>query len=231
MEDSFADLFEQTQNATPVMPRQNKGKPQPWTADPRTTLHLRIDEQERYIDPERLWWEQMVENGTRAIAKLGTLGIDTIHVAFLKKKIAALSKVTRWGAVPAAIQKAIDFDRPLSSSALVVLKQHYSAAKNPDLLRYLKEAGYETLLLSGLYEKPPGDSDIFSCCVSMSARDFRKEGFNVAILSNTTDCLVYDLRARQITHDEWDVKVLPPQEIYAGFSKHRPVASKQARCG
>ena len=153
------------------------GAPAPKSLDPKTTALLVIDFQNEYFAgrmpiPDG---EKALANAKRLIARADTEGMKVYHI---KHVTPAGSPVFAEDSETSAFH----WDIQPAANHSVVRKSSVSVFASTDLSIQLKQAGVETLVMSGL---------MTHACVAGAARDAVPLGFNVIVASDA--CATRDL--------------------------------------
>lgn len=153
------------------------GAPAPKSLDPKTTALLAIDFQNEYFAgrmpiPDG---EKALANAKRLIARADTEGMKVYHI---KHVTPAGSPVFAEDSETSAFH----WDIQPAANHSVVRKSSVSVFASTDLSIQLKQAGVETLVMSGL---------MTHACVAGAARDAVPLGFNVIVASDA--CATRDL--------------------------------------
>ncbi len=117
-----------------------------------------------------------------------------------------------------------DIDLLQSPDSLIAFKNHYSLYREPSIRDYVEREGYTTIILSGLTEGDIAKKDYY--CVSETAFDFAKAGYNVIIAAEATNRGLPEmtryytsLEQRRDDHNAPGLRIMPIDEIMAGIDQ------------
>lgn len=199
-----------------------------WSCNSSDTIHLCIDVLEGYAAYGGFgdWWGIMKFNIYSMVSALQRKGVKTAYVVYDPRLPPLKNGIDVLGSVPhdirpflAAPSNKVDFD--LTKHDLLAIKNKFSAGQVPEIMQYLRANNYKTVILSGVFEA----KNIWRtkrACVTATAKDLRRAGFNVVIAAETTQLGVpqspyyFSLAARRFIHGLWRVPVLPVADIVTG---------------
>jgi nicotinamidase-related amidase len=200
-----------------------------------SVVHLCIDVQRvypEYFEHCGLWWDTMRSTIDGLINSLTARDVPTIYVAAANKFIGEVSELGHISRHNARILRAYpsnNIDFPLEPQDLVAFKTGASACKESAIAQYLDSIGASRLILSGIYEDNFDDNKLNpGYCLTQTAVDFRKAGYEVTIAAEATNQGAYakqklegglDLKQRIYGHNYFDVALRPIKQILADLDK------------
>ncbi len=98
----------------------------------------------------------------------------------------------------------------LPPDAVVATKTDYSAGQSRPICEYVATVAPRRIILTGAWEATHDDH--YGCCVTATAVDFRRAGYEVSIVAEATNVKYErpsDLIRRRLVHRPHDVKVEP----------------------
>jgi nicotinamidase-related amidase len=211
-------------------------------------LHLCVDMQERYKNTAftKSDWMDLEEKTLSLIDNLKSRDIPTVYVHYSKKftpfkkgvgYLRDTPPATKAVLINSGITHALNNALPLTPVSLVAYKNDYSVYKEFSIARWIEKQGFTKIILSGIFEKHGKNTFLeklsgifrrscaYECCVSITARDFRRAGYDVVIAAEATQCGIegrkdfLPLEERRKNHRKLGVKVLPMRELLSDLDK------------
>ncbi|MDR3425286.1 MAG: isochorismatase family protein [Alphaproteobacteria bacterium] len=178
----------------------------------------------RYWSDEN--WGALKGNIAILVDRLKPLNIPTVYFAHSETFVPLQKGVELFEAIPPKLKtrlarnnglEAVDFDLP--PDALFAVKKNYSAYQEKAIAKWLKTNGYSGVILCGLFEA--GEEARNGYCVSETAHDLVKAGFDVIIAAEATDLGIkgnddfLPLDKRREIHSRWGARIEPIKDIPA----------------
>ena len=183
-----------------------------------SALHLCIDMQiweMKKFTPENA--DSLRSAVTETAQKLEANGVQTLYVAFTDalefKRDPVGNMLGSFRMVQTALLKRGKealIDLFPSSNALAATKTDYSAASARPIADFVSSVKPKRIILSGAWEATDAYYD--TCCLTKTAVDFRKAGYEVSIVAEATNATLkpsVDLAERQRLHRPHGLKVDP----------------------
>ena len=202
-----------------------------------SAIHLCIDIQKGHplAYPDLIGcWDNLKANISLLGQQLSQRGIKTVYVALEGGLVPFEEGVGLFKDTPAFTKQRLDedarllIDFPLSPNSLVAYKTTYSVHAESAIADYIFRNGYKKIILSGVAERVSTLFPEVHFCVTETAIDFRRAGYEVVIAADATDegTLLEDrlsLEHRKKFHRRWGVKVNPISKIISDIDKaNRP---------
>jgi nicotinamidase-related amidase len=213
-----------------------------------SVLHLCIDMQANYKNAAFSMpaWADLEGATLSLIDHLKNRNIPTVYVHYSKKFTPFKKGVGHFRDTPPATKAilidggrkyALNSTLPLTPLSLVAYKTEFSAYKEGAIARWIKARGFSKIILSGVFEKHKknnalenmsgifGRKSIRKCCVSATARDLKRAGYDVIIAAEATQCGIegrkgfLPLEERKRNHERFGVKVTPVKELLSDMDK------------
>jgi nicotinamidase-related amidase len=213
-----------------------------------SVLHLCIDMQANYKNAafSKPAWDDLESATLSLIDRLKYRNIPTVYVHYSKKFTPFTKGVGQFRDTPPATKAvlmdsgkkfALNSALPLTPVSLVAYKTEFSAFRESSIAHWIEKQGFSKIILSGVFEKHKQKkafetiSNVFrrnsaeSCCVSATARDFKRAGYDVIIAAEATQCGIegrkgfLPLEERNKNHERFGVKVTPVKELLSDLDK------------
>jgi nicotinamidase-related amidase len=201
-------------------------------------VHLCIDVQKGCLEQVTygvLWWDSMRSNIRSLAGELTKRNVPTIYVAFahsFKGEVAEVAKMSAHNRLFLQKWPEAEIDFPLQSSDFIAFKTGYSARQEEAIAEHLKAMQASTVILSGLSEDGFYNGQIDpKFCVTQTAIDFRKAGYDVVIAAEATDQGTFaenkltgylDFKHRENWHNRFGVAVQPIKQILSDLDQAQP---------
>ncbi len=181
-----------------------------------TALHLCIDMQvwelQKFMPGHARSLRSAVAGATQ---RLEANGVQTLYIAFTDALDAAQDPVGNILSSFQSVQRALlsrgdgaQIDLQPPPNALAATKTDFSAAKAKPIADYVAARGTKRIFLSGAWEAT--NKDFTTCCLTETAIDFRRAGYDVCIIAEATNAALkpsITLADRQRLHRPHGVKV------------------------